>query len=166
MVNRIQLDTLNRSSSLLKSTPLQSTTVQRQQFTSILESELGKTTKNVQFSAHAKQRLSDRGIALQKEELESLTTAVDQVAAKGARESLVLLDRVALVVNVPNRKVITAMSTGDIENNVFTNIDSAVVAAPVEKTTASEMSMDGLAPNRGSLGVADRSMRRIPEELK
>ena len=53
--------------------------------------------------------------------------AVSKAAAKGARESLILLDDLALVVSVKNRTVITAIAPDRIRENVFTNIDSAVI---------------------------------------
>ena len=52
---------------------------------------------------------------------------VDRAAAKGAKESLVMIDDVALVVSVKNRTVITAVDKAQLKENVFTNIDSAVI---------------------------------------
>ena len=54
---------------------------------------------------------------------------MDQLELKGAKESLVLLDDVALIVGVPKRTVITAMSRDEALGNLFTGIDSAVLAA-------------------------------------
>ena len=53
--------------------------------------------------------------------------AVDRAAAKGARESLVLVDDTAFVVSVRNRTVITAVDRARMRDQVFTNIDSAVI---------------------------------------
>ena len=50
-----------------------------------------------------------------------------KAAAKGAKESLVMVDNVALVVSVKNRTVITAVDQANLKDNVFTNIDSAVI---------------------------------------
>ena len=52
---------------------------------------------------------------------------VDKAAAKGCKESLVLVDNAALVVSIKNRTVITAVDKESLTDNVFTNIDSAVV---------------------------------------
>jgi len=52
---------------------------------------------------------------------------VSKAAAKGARESLILLDDKAFVVSVRNRTVITAVDGEHLKENVFTNIDSAVI---------------------------------------
>ncbi len=82
----------------------------------------------VHFSKHAQQRLEKRAISLGPEQGQRLAKAVDAAAARGARQSLVVLDGVALVVNVQNRTVVTALGATSGSNRVFTNIDSAVVA--------------------------------------
>ena len=84
----------------------------------------------VKFSAHAAQRLADRRIALSQSETADLSRAVDRAAAKGARETLLLMDKLAFIVSVPNRTVITAMPHHELGDTVFTNIDSAVLVAP------------------------------------
>ena len=53
---------------------------------------------------------------------------MDKLAAKGGRESLVLVDRMAFVVSVKNRTVITAVDQAGMRDQVFTNIDSAVLS--------------------------------------
>ena len=85
-----------------------------------------KKLRQVAFSAHAKARLAERGISLSEQTLARLGTAVDQLAGKGARESLVYLDGTAFVVSVPKRTVITAMD-GRTKDNIITNIDSAAI---------------------------------------
>ncbi|MZP30538.1 flagellar biosynthesis protein [Heliobacterium undosum] len=83
--------------------------------------------KTLKFSSHALQRLSQRNISLGEAELGKLNEAVDRVARKGAKESLILMRDLALVVSVKNRTVITAVDGNAMKDNVFTNIDSAVV---------------------------------------
>lgn len=78
------------------------------------------------FSQHALSRLQDRGIELSESDVTRLEQAVQKAADKGARESLVMMNNVAYVVNIVNRKVITAVDSGHMKDNVFTNIDSAV----------------------------------------
>lgn len=80
------------------------------------------------FSRHAEHRMQSRQVSLSGEEKARLENAVDRAAGKGARESLVLLDRMAFVVNVQNRTVLTAMPEGGAREGIFTNIDSAVPA--------------------------------------
>lgn len=72
-------------------------------------------------------RLNDRNITLSAEQNERLENAVKEADNKGVNESLVLVDDLAFIVNVPNRTVITAMEQGETNSNVFTNIDGAVI---------------------------------------
>ena len=81
----------------------------------------------LRWSAHAVQRLTQRQIAVTPELQQRLEGAVEKLAAKGGRESLVLADRMAFVVSVTNRTVITAVDQAGMRDQVFTNIDSAVV---------------------------------------
>jgi flagellar operon protein len=83
---------------------------------------------SLRWSAHAQARLQQRGISLDDSQLARLDAAVDRLAAKGSRDSLVLLDQAAMVVSVKNRTVITALGRDQARDNVFTNIDSAVIA--------------------------------------
>lgn len=81
----------------------------------------------LKVSGHAQTRLSSRNIELGRAEWERVLSGVDRAAEKGAKESLVMVDDIALVVSVRNRTVITAIEKENLRNNVFTNIDSAVV---------------------------------------
>jgi flagellar operon protein len=81
----------------------------------------------MRWSAHAVQRLSQREIGITPEMQQRLEGAVDRLAAKGGRESVVLVDRLAFVVSVTNRTVITAVDQAGMRDQVFTNIDSAVL---------------------------------------
>lgn len=81
----------------------------------------------IKFSGHAQTRLASRQITLTNEDMTRLGAAITQAAAKGARESLVVMDKAALVVSVPNRTVITAVDKASLKENIFTNIDSAMI---------------------------------------
>ena len=54
-----------------------------------------------------------------------LQDATSQAREKGMKESLVLVDNLAFIVNVKNNTVITAVN--DTKNAVFTNIDGAII---------------------------------------
>jgi flagellar operon protein len=82
----------------------------------------------LQFSRHALARLQRRGIELDQTTLGRLSEGVGRAAGKGSRDSLVLVDGTAFVVSVSNRTVITAVGSEHMKDNVFTNIDSAVIA--------------------------------------
>lgn len=94
-------------------------------FAKVLDGKM--PSQGITFSQHAQDRLKERGIILDKTEMEKLEGAVDDVARKGGRESLVLLGDAALVVSVKNRTVVTALDRNSMQGNVFTNIDSAVL---------------------------------------
>jgi flagellar operon protein len=83
---------------------------------------------DVTFSGHALQRIERRGIGLDASTLDRLNAGVERAAAKGSRDSLVLVDDTAFVVSVRNRAVITAVDRDHMRDQVFTNIDSAVIA--------------------------------------
>jgi flagellar operon protein len=82
----------------------------------------------LQFSRHALARVQRRGIELDASTLGRLSEGVGRAASKGSRDSLVLVDGTAFVVSVSNRTVITAVGSDHMKDNVFTNIDSAVIA--------------------------------------
>jgi flagellar operon protein len=81
----------------------------------------------VSFSTHAQRRLTSRGIEMSSTQMDRLGRAVDLAGEKGGRDSLVMLDGLALIVNVPSRTVVTAMDVDGMAERVVTNIDSAVV---------------------------------------
>ena len=83
----------------------------------------------LKFSHHAEARMAQRGISLKPETISKIVGAIDQAAAKGAKDSLVLYRDIAMIVNVPSRTVVTAMDGNSIQGNVFTQIDSAVVVS-------------------------------------
>lgn len=84
--------------------------------------------ENIKFSRHATERMQSRGIAFNPQQLQRLESAIEQINIKGGRESLVMLDDTALVVSVKNDTVVTVVSKDQLKNNVFTNIDSAIIA--------------------------------------
>lgn len=92
----------------------------KESFADILESRL-------KFSKHAGERLADRNISLTEKQLERLEEGTRKADEKGINESLVLIDDMAFIVNVRNNTVITAMDQNDNKDNIFTNIDGAVI---------------------------------------
>ena len=93
------------------------------------EEVLQQTQSNgeVKFSKHAANRLTDRNIALTSEQLERLNNGTKKASQKGIKESLVLVDELAFIVNTKSNTVITAMDQAETKENVFTNIDGAVI---------------------------------------
>jgi flagellar operon protein len=90
--------------------------------------ELLARTHSVTFSRHALERLQRRGIELREQDVARLGDGVDRAAGKGSRASVVFVDGTAFVVAVPKRTVVTAVDPEHMREQVFTNIDSAVIA--------------------------------------
>ena len=95
-------------------------------FGQILNDKINQTAE-LKFSKHAEMRLQSRNIQLSGEQKEKISAAVSKAEAKGVKDSLVLMDNLAFVVNVKSKTVITAAASSDLKENVFTNIDGAVV---------------------------------------
>lgn len=97
-------------------------------FQEILEKkQAGLTTSELKFSKHATMRLEDRNINLSKEQMQRLETGAEKAEEKGIKESLVIMDSLAFIVNIPNKTVVTAMEQTESTENIYTNIDGAVI---------------------------------------
>ena len=96
-------------------------------FGKILQDKIGSGSE-LKFSKHAESRLQTRNIQLSQSQKEKISQAVNKAEQKGVKDSLVLMDNLAFVVNVKNKTVITAVSSSELKDNVFTNIDGAVFA--------------------------------------
>ncbi len=83
--------------------------------------------EGVKFSNHAIERMRTRGISYSPEDITKLSDAVQRAAAKGSKDSLILMNDSALIVSVKNKTVVTVMDKNALKENVFTNIDSTVV---------------------------------------
>ncbi len=86
-----------------------------------------RTEGEIRFSKHAANRLVDRNIELTQDQVDRLSMGAAKAGAKGINETLVIVDSLAFIVNVPNQTVITAMDQTEADENVFTNIDGAVI---------------------------------------
>lgn len=86
----------------------------------------------LRISAHASSRLQERGVQLSSDDLTQIGQAVQQAAQKGSRDTFVLYGETGLVVNVPNRTVVTAMQSHP--GTVVTNIDSVVIVPRLDRT--------------------------------
>jgi len=81
----------------------------------------------IKFSNHAIDRMRTRGITFSPEDVSRLSEAVGKAAAKGSKDSLILMNDSALIVSVKNNTVVTVMDKNALKENVFTNIDSTIV---------------------------------------
>lgn len=107
----------------------QATDVNGKSFSDIFKSkQFENVDNNVKFSKHAANRLSDRNIELSVNQMDRLNAGTHKAQEKGINESLVLVDELAFIVNTKNKTVITAMTQNSSDENIFTNIDGAVIA--------------------------------------
>jgi flagellar operon protein len=99
------------------------------QFRNVLRDSAAIATAGppLKFSAHAMQRLESRNIKLTSDDIARMNVMADKAAAKGAKQSLFMMNDVAMVVSITNRTVITAVDHDSMKENVFTNIDSAAI---------------------------------------
>ncbi|HOP49026.1 MAG TPA: TIGR02530 family flagellar biosynthesis protein [Ignavibacteriales bacterium] len=83
----------------------------------------------IKFSAHAMKRLKKRNISIDEMDIEKLKLAVEQADQKGAKESLVIMKKSAMIVNINNKIVVTVVPVFNGDNNIFTNIDTVIFAS-------------------------------------
>lgn len=100
---------------------------ERVAFADVLQRARGTEPGGIQFSSHAQRRLQSRAIPFGQDELHRLQEAVGKAESKGSRDSLILIDELALVVNITSRVVVTAIDKESRKDNIFTNIDSVVM---------------------------------------
>jgi len=96
-------------------------------FEDLLKKQIFDNTE-VKFSKHAESRLETRNINLTDEQKTKLNEAINKANSKDVKDSLVLVDDIAFVVNVKNKTVVTVMNKDEMKENVFSNIDGAVIA--------------------------------------
>ena len=96
-------------------------------FQEILEHKIIPQNEKLKFSKHASSRLETRNIELTNEQVERLNEAAARAGEKGIKESLVLMDSLAFIVNIPNNTVVTAMDGQQTNEQIFTNIDGAII---------------------------------------
>jgi flagellar operon protein len=97
------------------------------QFGALLRQELKVAEPAISFSKHAQSRAAERGIQVDDALMGQLADSVERAQAKGATNILAFDATRAFIINVPHGRVITTMSQEEMEENIFTNIDGAVL---------------------------------------
>lgn len=98
----------------------------QEDFAKILQEKIDQGT-GIKFSKHAELRMQARNINLSQTHKNRIDEGVKKAEAKGVKDSLVLMDDIAFVVNIKSKTVITAVNSSELKENVFTNIDGAVI---------------------------------------
>lgn len=102
------------------------TNITQKNFNEVLES-INKNNKDIKFSKHATKRLINRNMNISSGEMERLENAFNQAKSKYVKDALIIMDNKAFIVNVNSKTIITTVSKEQLKDNVFTNIDGAVI---------------------------------------
>lgn len=86
-----------------------------------------KVENDVVFSKHANERIKERNIDVSASITEKLNEAAEQAKEKGLKNVLVMIENQAFIISTMNNKVVTAVNSQDLKENIFTNIDGAVI---------------------------------------
>ena len=86
-----------------------------------------ETAQTINFSKHALARAEERGIELTPGLMDKLAGSVEKAQEKGANTILAFDSSQAFIINIPYGRVITTMSGDEMKENIFTNIDGAVL---------------------------------------
>ncbi len=126
-INRVSQSVILPGPAPVKGTPVQIPPASAPSFREVLEHAGTPSGTPLRFSAHALSRLQSRNISLTNADVARMNEMADKAAAKGAKQSLFIMNNVAMVVSIKNRTVITAVDQDSMKENVFTNIDSAAI---------------------------------------
>lgn len=94
-------------------------------FDEVLKKEISK--EDVKFSKHARERLQKRNISFTPQDLKNISNAVEKAEKKGIKDTLIIMGNTALIANVRSKTVITAATEESLKDNIFTNIDGAII---------------------------------------
>lgn len=123
-MNRINIKQLENQ--LIASSNLRKNNNNNKDFRQILE-EIQNKDEEIKFSKHATERLTSRNVNLNRDEMNRLKTAFHKAESKGVKDALILMDDKAFIANIQNKVVITTVDKEQLKDNIFTNIDGAVI---------------------------------------
>lgn len=89
--------------------------------------EVFENTSSIKFSKHAESRLRSRDVQLDQSQIQRMEQALEKAEAKGVKDTLLLMDNMAFIANTKSRTIITTVPKENMEENIFTNIDGAVI---------------------------------------
>lgn len=88
---------------------------------------INKNKEDIKFSKHAAKRLVNRNMNINLKEMKRLETAFEQAKTKGVKDALIIMDNKAFIANINSKTIITTVNKNQLKENVFTNIDGAVI---------------------------------------
>lgn len=100
--------------------------VAKKDFGQVLE-RIQNKNDDIKFSKHAMTRIDNRNMNLSNEELNKLKSGFNKAEKKGVKDALILIEDKAFIASIKNKTVITTVNKEQLKDNVFTNIDGAVI---------------------------------------
>lgn len=128
MLNKVNIQSISYKilqSNNLKKGQQVSCNVPKSNFDDLLKLE--KQRQNIKFSKHAVERMQIRDISLDNVEMTKIEEAIDKASKKGVKEALILMDDKAFIASIKNKTIVTTVSKEQLKNNIFTNIDGAII---------------------------------------
>lgn len=83
--------------------------------------------QNLKISKHATERLNERNIHINEKQWQTIEEKMVEARKKGITDSLVVIDKAALLVSTKNNTVVTAMNRQEASNRIFTNINGTIL---------------------------------------
>ncbi|NLW39410.1 MAG: flagellar protein [Tissierellia bacterium] len=120
-IKRLENQLINSSKAVIRRNNLP-----KKDFESVLQ-QIQNRDSEIKFSKHAINRMDHRDMTLSKEELQRLETGFNKAEEKGVKDALILMGDKAFIASIKNKTVITTVSKEHLKDNVFTNIDGAVI---------------------------------------
>lgn len=125
-MNKIKINVKNLESKLINRSQLYKKETNYKDFGQVLD-KVKKEQGDIVFSKHALSRIENRNVKITNFELEKLKYAIDKADNKGVNEALIIVGDKAFIASIKNKTIITTLSKDNIKDNVFTNIDGAVI---------------------------------------
>ena len=122
-MNNIDIKRLENQ--LISSSNSRKTIKPKKDFNQILDQI--KQKEEIKFSKHASERLNTRNMNLTNVEMDRLRSAFNRAEEKGVRDALILMDDKAFIANIQNKVVVTTVNKDQLKDNIFTNIDGAII---------------------------------------
>lgn len=123
-INVKHLETKLINSTKLKKS--QNNKVNNKNFEEVLKN-IQQPNNGIKFSKHALNRINNRDITVTTEEVAKLESAIEKADKKGISDALIYMDDKAFIVSIDNKTIVTTISKGQLKDNIFTNIDGAVI---------------------------------------
>lgn len=120
-IKRLENQLINSSQPIVRNKNLPS-----KNFESVLQ-QIQNRDDEIKFSKHAINRMDHRDMTLSNEEIKRLKFGFNKAEEKGVKDALILMGDKVFIASIKNKTVITTVNKEQLKDNVFTNIDGAVI---------------------------------------